>query len=189
MANESRSRQPRPPATPQNSATMGVILVVAAAVIAILLFNAGGGAAKDDNTAKTAAEAANGGKSGTTTTTAPAAVTTPPGQLEVVVGNGSGVAGRAKATAEKLNPLGYTNTKFVDANSSPTTVVYFSAGHDADAVALAQLLGLTDDRAQPLPAQSPLKEPVPTAALTVLVGTDFDPATAPFATTSAAPTN
>ena len=189
MANESRSRQSRTPATPQNSATMGVILVIAAVVIAILLFNAGGGESKADDTDKTAAESATGDSGSTTTSALPVAVTTPPASLEVVVGNGSGVPGRAKATAERLGTVGYTNTKFVDGNPSPNTVVFFSPGHDADALALTQLLSLTDDRAQPLPAQTPLKEAVPTAALTVLVGADFDPATASFTTTTVGPTN
>ena len=89
----------------------------------------------------------------------------------------------------RVGTVGYTNTKFVDGNPSPNTVVFFSPGHDADALALTQLLSLTDDRAQPLPAQTPLKEAVPTAALTVLVGADFDPATAPFTTTTVGPTN
>ena len=165
---------------------MGVILVIAAAVIALLLFNAGGGTSTASDDGKTPAESANG--STTTTSTIPTAVTAAPGNLEVVVGNGSGAAGRAKVTTEKLAPLGYTNTKYVDANSSPTTIIYFSPGHDADALALAQVMGLGGDRVQPLPAQSPLKEAVPTAALTVVVGTDFDPATAPF-TAPTTPTN
>lgn len=190
MANESRARQSRTSATPQNSATMGVILVVAAVFIAILLFNAGGGTAEDSGGDQTAAESANGGSGATTTTTILATVTTPPGNLEVVVGNGSGVPGRAKVTTEKLTPLGYTNIAYVEANASPVTVVYFGPGHDADALALSQLLGLTDDRAQPIPTTgTPLKEAVPTAALTVIVGADFDPAVAPFATTVPAPTN
>jgi hypothetical protein len=182
MANEPRGRQSRAAATPQNSATMGVILVVAAAVIAVLLFNAGGGTAKETDTDKTAAESANGGDT-TTTSTIVVAATTPPAALEVVVGNGSGITGRAKATAEKLNGIGYTNTKYVDGNPSPSTIVYFSPGHDADAVALALSMSLGEDRAQPLPAESPLKAPEPTAALTVLVGADFDPAVAVFGTT------
>ena len=177
MANDTRGRQSRSAATPQNSAAMGVILVIAAVVIALLLFNAGGGTAKGSD-GKTPAEAANG--TTTTTSTIPTAVTTPPGNLELVIGNGSGVAGRAKATAEKLTPLGYTNNKYVDANSSPTTIIYFSEGHDADALALAAVMSLGADRVQPMPAQSPLKEAIPSAALTVIVGGDFDPATATF---------
>lgn len=189
MANESRARQPRSTATPQNSATMGVILVIAAAVIAILLFNAGGGTAVSAGEDKTAAESANGGSATTTTSTTIPVPATPPAALEVVVGNGSGVTGRAKTTSEKLSALGYTNIKFVEGNPSPTTLVYFSPGHDADAVALAQQMGLGDDRAQPLPAETPLKEAAPTAMLTVLVGADFDPATQVFGTTVPPPTN
>jgi len=183
MANETRARQSRPPATPQNSATMGVILVIAAVIVGVLLFNAGGGNSKDSDTDKTAAESANGGKSSTTTTSAPPVQTTPPASLEVVVGNGSGITGRAKTTSEKLAGLGYSNIKFVEGNPTPSTLVYFSAGHDADALALAQQMGLGADRVQPVPAQSPLKTPAPTAALIVLVGADFDPATAVFGTT------
>jgi len=167
---------------------MGVILVVVAVVVAILLFNAGGGAAKASDPDQTAADAANG--KATTTTTIPAVVTTPPSSLEVVVGNASGTPGRAKTTSEKLSPLGYTNIQYKEATTtSPVTVVYYAPGFDADALALAQLMGLTDDRAQAMPAQSPLKEPVPTAALTVLVGSDFDPAIVTFGVPSSAPTN
>lgn len=189
MANESRSRQARTPATPQNSATMGVILVVAAVVIAILLFNAGGGESKADDSDKTAAESATGDDGSTTTSALPVAVTTPPANLFVVVGNGSGVTGRAKATAEKLGTVGYSNTKFVDGNPTPNTIVYFSPNFEADALVLTQYLGLTEDRAQPLPDPSPLKTPEPTASLTVLVGADFDPAIATFTTTTVGPTN
>lgn len=188
MANESPRRQQRPPATPQNSAAMGVILVVAAVFIAILLFNAGGGNAADTNDGRTAAESANGGRATTTTTTAPPAVTTPPANLQVVVANGSGVSGRAKATAEKLNVLGYTNTQAVDGTATPTTMVYFAEGLEADGIALVRQINLPDDRAQAMPATQPLNTPVPGAALILLVGADFDPANAVFGSTTV-PTN
>ncbi len=189
MANESRTRQGRSPATPQNSATMGVILVVAAVVIAILLFNAGGGTTTRVDGDQTAAESANGSdKPATTTTTTPPS-TTPPASLAVLVGNGSGVTGRAKATAEKLTALGYSNIKAVDGKDTATTVIYFAPGLDADGIALARLMNLTDDRAQALPAESPLKQAVGDAKLVVLVGSDFDPNTAVFGTTTTAPGN
>jgi hypothetical protein len=177
MANESRSRRGRAPATAQNSATLGVILVVFAVIIAILLFNAGGGNAADDGGDKTAAESANGSRESTTTTEA-TVETIPPGNLTVVVGNGSGISGRAKATADKLTPLGYTNIQAVDGKSTATTMVYYAEGFEADAKALAATMGLPDDRTQPLPAESVLQEPVEGAQLVVLVGPDFDPATA-----------
>lgn len=185
MANESRSRQSRQPATPQNSAVMGVVLVVAAVVIALLLFNAGGGSSKAEEPDRTAAESANGDSTTTVASTAPPTLT-PPGNLMLVVGNGSGVKGRAKATTDKLATFGYTNNKAVDGNSTPNTIVYFQPGLDADALALATLIGLPPDRVQPLGEPSPLITPEPTANLVLLVGPDFDPATAPFTTTTAA---
>ncbi|MFN8052756.1 MAG: LytR C-terminal domain-containing protein [Acidimicrobiales bacterium] len=183
MANEPRTRQSRSATTPQNSAAMGVILVIAAVFLAILLFNAGGGTAKEV-TDKTAAETAKGSGKGTTTTSSTPVVTTPPASLKVLVGNGSGVTGRAKSTADKLAALGYTDIKAVDGKSTATTVVYFATGLDNDGIALARQMNLSDDRAQPLPADSPLKVPVGDAKLVVLVGTDFDPATAAFGSTT-----
>lgn len=179
MAGDSGARSGRAATTPQNSATMGVILVVAAVVVAILLFNAGGGNAADSDGDRTAAEAARGSSGGTTTTTA-VPDTTPPANLVVAVGNGSGVGGRAKATADALAMLGYTNNKAVDGESTATTIVYFLPGLDADAAALAAKMGLSPDRAVPMPDPIPLKESVEGAQLVVLVGGDFDPATANF---------
>jgi hypothetical protein len=189
MANEARNRQSRQPATPQNSATMGVILVVAAVVIALLLFNAGGGGSTSTDSGKTAAEVANGDKGTTTSSTPPAPATTPPASLTVVVGNGSGVTGRAKTVSEKLSAVGYTTIKFADGTATPNTIIYFAAGHDADALYLAQTMGYGTDRVQPLEGKTPLKTADPTAVIVVLVGADLDPATATFTPPTSAPTN
>jgi len=190
MANTTRTRQSRQPDTGSNSAAMGVILVVAAVVIALLLFNAGGGNEVASDGDRTAAESATetGDEAATTTTSTIPVVTTPPANLEVLVGNGSGATGRAKTTAEKLLPLGYSNTKAVDGKDSPTTIVYFAAGFDPDALMLAAAMNLQPASVQPLPAETPLKVPVGTANLVVLIGTDFDPATATFGATTV-PTN
>lgn len=188
MANESRQRQGRAPATPPNTAAMGVILVVAAVFVAILLFNAGGGESADTGKDRTPAEQATGSDKTTTTTSTIPVVTTPPASLNVVVGNGSGVTGRAKKTADKLGGLGYTKIKAVDGKNTATTTVYFVAGLENDALALTRLMGLPDERAQPMPGETPLQVPVGDAQIVVLVGTDFDPATAALGATSA-PTN
>lgn len=176
MANEPRRGRSRPTPTPQNSATMGVILVVAAVVVAILLFNVGGGTATSSDDL-TPAESAAEGRETTTTTEAPA-VTTPPANLVVYAANGSGVSGRAGDTAEKLNAIGYSNVKAVDGQSTATTMIYFAAGLENDALALATAMGLPADRVAAMPATSPLKVPATDAALIVLIGPDFDPNTA-----------
>lgn len=177
MANEPRRGRARPAPTPQNSATMGVILVVVAVVVAILLFSVGGGNATGGDD-RTPAESAAEGRTTTIPTTDPPLVTTPPANLVVYAANGSGVSGRAGATAEKLTAIGYTNIKAVDGTSTPTTMVYFAAGLENDALALARAMGLPDDRVAAMPDPSPLKVPANDAALIVLIGTDFDPATA-----------
>ena len=188
MANEPRQRQGRTPATPPNTAARGVILVVAAVFVAILLFNAGGGESTDTGKDRTPAEQATGSDKTTTTTSTIPVVTTPPANLNVVVGNGSGVTGRAKKTSDKLAGLGYSKIKAVDGKSTTTTTVYFVPGMEDDALALVRLMGLPDERAQPMPGETPLQVPVGEAQIVVLVGTDFDPDTAPVGVTST-PTN
>lgn len=179
MANEPRQGRGRATPTPQNSAAMGVILVVVAVVVAILLFSVGGGNVTADDD-RTPAESAADGRTTTVPTTEAPLVTTPPANLVVYAANGSGVSGRAGATSEKLNAIGYTNVKAVDGTSTPTTMVYFAAGLENDALSLARAMGLPDDRIADMPSPSPLKVPANDAALIVLIGTDFDPATAVF---------
>lgn len=178
MANESRARQSRPPTSPQNSATMGVILVVAAVVIAILLFNAGGGVSTETSD-ETPAEAAKGDT--TTTTTIAVQTTTPLADLAVVVGNGTGVTGKAKTASEKLAAIGYTNISYVGSAAVANTLVYYSPNYELDATALAAAMKLPGDRVQPVPATTTLEEPV-LAAVIVIIGPDVDPESAEFAT-------
>lgn len=186
MANQPRSRQARQPSTPQNSALMGMILVVATVVIALLLFNAGGGGADDTTVAgsdKTGSS--NGTKSTTTTSTTPPPVTTPIATLEMIIGNGSGIGGRAKATAERFIGLGYVLAKGVDANTAATTVIYHVPDAKNDALAVAAIMGFGADRIAAMPATSPLKTAVGSAKVVVVVGPDFDPTTAAWGTVPA----
>lgn len=183
MANETRTRQSRPAATPQNTAAMGFILVIGAVAVALMLFYAGGGSASGGNDGKTAADIVGAGSSTSTTpTTAAKLNVTAPAALEVLVGNGSGKTGRGKKTADKLAALGYANAKGVDGKSTAVTTVYFAEGARDDAVAIARAMGLPADRVAALPAESPLKVPVGTARVVALVGLDFDPDTATFGT-------
>ena len=181
MASETRTRQGRPPTTPQNSAAMGFILVIAGVVVALLLFYSGGGNAAPGNEGRTAAEIA-AGESGSTTTTSgvPVLNVTPPAALELTVGNGSGVAGRGKETAERLAGLGYALATAVDGKPTAVTTIYAVEGAQDDGVAIATAMGLPTDRVAAMPAESPLKVEVGTARVVALVGTDFDPDAAVF---------
>jgi len=182
MANQTRSRSNRQPATPQNSQIMGVVLVVAGFLVALLLLIGGGGT--DDKAAGDGGDTSTDGTSPDTeeTTTTAAPVTTPPANLVITVGNGSGVSGRAKKTAELLVSKGYPNSTAVDGVPTQTTQFYFIPGATDDAKAVAATLGFGADRVLPLPAPVPLKNPdIGGARVVVLVGPDFDPAAAPAA--------
>lgn len=185
MANQPRSRQARQPTTPQNSALMGLILVIATVVIALLLFNAGGGTEDDSGNASSNGSTPNNSKATTTTSTTPPPVTTPVAALEMIVGNGSGIGGRAKATAERFVQIGYVLTKGVDANTAATTVIYHVPDAKNDALAIAAIMGFGADRIAPMPATSPLKTAVGSARVVVVVGPDFDPTTAAWGTVPA----
>lgn len=185
MANQS-SRGSRQTATPQNSAAMGVVLVVVAFVVGLLLLTKGG----DDNS-DSASETPAGqevdegtGTDDVTESTEPTASTTPPAQLQIIAANGSGVGGRAGATATLLNGLGYPNVQAVDGTTTATTQVYYLEGFVDDAAAVAANMGLPADRVVPMPATVPLDgAELGSATIIVLLGPEFDPENPPAATT------
>ena len=187
MATQERTRSGRQSATPQNSATMGVILVLVALVVGIFLLVKGGGDAKGQKKETPASAAQGTDGSGPAKTTVPPS-TTPVAALEIIVGNGSGVSGRAKKTAELLKTAGYSLVTYVDGKETATSQVYFVAGFDADARAIATSLNLPAERVVQMPPEVPLKDTLlGTAKVVVLVGPDFDPASPPPATSSTAP--
>lgn len=187
MATEPRRRTARAPQTAQNSPKLGFILVAAAVLVGVLIFAVGGGTGDDDG-GRTAADQAQGDDT-TAESTEPEVivpVTQPPASLRLIIANGSGISGRAGDTKGRFDPLGYANSAAVDGNSTETTFVYFAPGFDADAAAIATLMGLGADRVQAVPQPQPLKTPDPSAQVIVLLGKDFDPATAPWAAATGA---
>lgn len=157
---------------------MGVILVLIALVVGIFLLVKGGG----DDAASTNPDRPAAGETpseASTTTTAPP-VTVPVAQLEVIVANGSGVAGRAKRTAELLKGAGYATVSFVDGNTTTVSQVFFIGEAQADAAGVAAALNLPADRVVPMPQAVPLNDSqMGTSKVLVLVGPDFDPASPP----------
>ena len=82
----------------------------------------------------------------TTTTTLPAHQ---PGSVKVLVANGTSTKGVAGKLATKLTSAGYdvlspTNTT----STASASVVYYGAGYQGDAVAIAQSIGLTTSAIQ-----------------------------------------
>ncbi|HPB44515.1 MAG TPA: LytR C-terminal domain-containing protein [Microthrixaceae bacterium] len=183
MATQQRRRPARAPQTPQNSTQLGVILVVVAVVVALLLFTVGGGSDSSDDDL-TAADQVQQGATTTSTPEVETVTTTPPAALKLVVANGSSVKGRAGATAERFNGLGYAASA-VDGTSTATTVIYYVEGMEADGVAVAGVMGFGPDRTALMPAAQPLQTPDPAAQVIVLIGPDFDPGTAAWGAATA----
>ncbi len=154
-----------------NAAARGVVLIGIAVLIGILLlsqgFNGSGGAPSaatatttttttvTTTVPDTATTLANSGD--TTATTVPLATTTatarPPGEVKVVVANGTGVKGAAGVAKNELTAAGYV-AEAKNAVTVPTelSTVYYVDGYAEEAKAVASVLGGTASLLRAAPA-------------------------------------
>ena len=123
---------------------------------------------------------------GTSTTVTP--VSHPAAEVKVLVLNGSGKSGVAKAGADALKPAGFTTLDPTNAKSTVvTSVVYAAAGFEADAIAVAGILALPPTVVKPLTAPPPAEIGDPAdAAVVVVLGPDSAAAGGTAATTTTA---
>ncbi|HEY2813925.1 MAG TPA: LytR C-terminal domain-containing protein [Acidimicrobiales bacterium] len=148
---------------------IGVAVVLGAALLAQGFNDNGAPVSTSSNTSTTVK------RSGATTTTA---VPQPhdPATVKVLVLNGSGKSGIAKAGADQLKAANYTTLDPANATTGApvaASIVYFTAGYDADAQQIAAKLGLNPSAAQPLPNPPPPEVGDPKDAnIVVLIGTD-----------------
>jgi hypothetical protein len=184
------TERPRPRSAPNpgpGSASRGLILVVVGVVLGAILLLRGGGVGFDDDSTGVDIES---GSEVTTTTVPPETtlpVAQPPAAVKVVVANGSGVSGLAGKGTQFLARAGYTASSATDATQPTTsTVVYFAPGFEANAAAIAELVGLPSDRTQPLAGQVGRVQP-PDTGVVVLLARDAEPAIAGSDTTVAGP--
>jgi hypothetical protein len=151
----------------------GALLIIVAVVLGAGLLANG---FRDDNVAS-----GSGSSTQTTRTTTPGATSTPvvqahdPAQVKVLVLNGSGKSGVAKAAKDQLAAANYTVLEPGNAGGGTITasIVYFVPGYDADAGTVAAKLGLAASAVQPLP--NPLPATVADAQganIVVIIGTD-----------------
>ncbi len=181
MTTTQRPRPQRPSAPAPNPVTRGTILVVVAVVLGAVLLIKGGGVGFDQSDTSLEIESDSGSSTQSTTTTTtepPPATSVAPASLKVVVLNGAGVNGYAASGQQFLSVAGgYTGaTAATAATQVQTTTVYYAPGYEADAAAIAQLLGLDDAAVQPLPegtqlARNPADLPADTNVV-VLLGPD-----------------
>lgn len=99
-----------------------------------------------------------------------------PAQVKVLVLNGSGKAGVAKTTKDQLAAANYTMLEpdnIKGGGTATASIVYFVAGYDADAQAIAAKLGLPAGAVQPLPTPVPSTIADPKDAnVIVIIGSD-----------------
>jgi hypothetical protein len=155
----------------------GILLLLVAFVIGVAILRStdpGGsssGAAAGSETTTTKA-----GRSSTTelpvTTTLPAR---PAAEVKVLPVNGSGIAGIGGKAGDQLRAAGYANTLAAvnSTSDSPasSSTIEFAAGAEADALAIAKLLGVQPSAVKPLDA--PPVEDTRGAEVVVLIGGDI----------------
>lgn len=177
------------------TATRGVVLVLFALIVGILLIVKGGGGAEVVSNPNDAIDVTTTTRRGSSTTVKDTTTNTvtPPAQLKIIVANGSGERGLAAKTKDQLAFVGYTGATATDTtkgSSVTTSVVYFAAGLEADAVVVASVIGMPAARvaAMPDPTTVPVS-PIGDAQVVMILGPDAPNAAANAAltTTTAAP--
>lgn len=162
-------RSAAPP--PGRDNVVGIALIVGAVVVGLVLLGKGFG--REGSLISTSSGGSTTTVATTATTAAPTPTTVaarPPAQVPVVVANGSGKSGIAGARKATLEGKGYSQVTASNAPSTATTVVYFAQGAQAEADAVASVLGLPATSVQAMPAQPPVD---PGGALVlVIIGTD-----------------
>ena len=179
--------EPRQPAADGNARGF-VVLAVAVLVGVLLLWNLGsGGASSADDAKQTSTPNTTAPLGGTTTT---AATTTTagsdhaPSEVKVLVLNGGGPTGAASATSDQIGESGYTMGK---ASNSPVDVdatsFFYADEYQADATAIALLLGKSTDAVKPL-SDAGLSGAEGDANVVVVLGPDAPPVSNASSTSS-----
>jgi hypothetical protein len=162
------ARRPEPTGSP----VRGTVLVIIAVVLGLVLIRNG----IDTEVSADGGDDGGGGSATsaeTTTTTAPLRA---PAEVKVLVANGSGVNGAASKVTTTLQGLAYVTGNPTDALARVTaTAVYFAAGYEGEAQAVATAIGGTAAIAQPLPTPPPVAD-LQAAHVLVVLGPDLAPA-------------
>lgn len=152
----------------------GALLIAAAVLLGAGLLANG---FSDDNSILSSSGSTPTTKKSTTTQPTPSTAVQPhdPAQVKVLVLNGSGKSGVAKAGADLLKAANYTTLEPGNAKGDAVaaSIVYFVPGYDADAATVTAKLGLQASAAQPLPTPPPAEVTDPKDAnIVVVVGSD-----------------
>ena len=176
----------RRPAEPTANPARGAVLVVVAVVLGLFLLRNGldtseavstdPGDQRSDSSddGDGGDEGTDEGTDGTTSSSVPEA--RDPAQVPTVVLNDSGVSGTAKKYSDALAAAGYQLTNPDGANADAegdgaVTLIYYVAGFEAEAAAVAQAIGAPETV---VPALLPATPPGPIAGASVVVVIGLD---------------
>jgi len=164
---------PAGPRSAMGPVLRGVLLTALAVVVGVTVLSS---ISRIHSTPSAAASAAT-----TTTVTAPSRpantttttlATHPPGSVKVLVANGTATKGVAGKLATKLHTDGYDTLAPTNTTSTANaSAVYYTAGYQGDADAVASAAGLTASAVQPL--TSSVTVPTSSAEIVVVVGPDL----------------
>ncbi len=167
------------------AAGRGLLIVLFATAIGVLLLakavdsNGDSATAQGSTDQQPSAKTEDGGLDTSTSaqsTVPPTTATTvapkkEPQNVVVLVANGRGVAGAAKANADALSVENYNVAPATDyPTTEPGTKVYYTPDYQADAIAIAAALTIPNEAVGPLPEGIPLD--LKGANVLVVLGTD-----------------
>lgn len=167
----------------------GLIVLVVFLAVGVLLLASGGNGGSGKDGGKTASTPSTTGDLSASTTAAGVTTTTAagssraPADVKVVVLNGSGQNGAAKATSNTIGQAGYSMQTPGDAPSTAATTVFYDTDYKGEATAIALLLGKSTDAVKPLTDAS-LGGAEGAANVVVVLGSDTPPVSS--STTTAA---
>lgn len=128
-----------------------------------------GGADTGETTATTAVSNAGSLPTATTLPTA-----RPANEVKVVVANAARVDGAAGRATEQLRALGFTTLPASNAEeASDTSTLLYAEGYEAEALVMANEIGLDPANVAPMPDPVPISDPPADANLVLLLGRDL----------------
>ncbi len=144
------------------------MIVILAVIVGLILLTKG----YDSGTSAVAPAGESASKSTITVTTTTTLVSNPPAAVKVKVVNATNVQGLATKTRERLQTVGYTQVTVGDSpKPQERTTVYFVAGSEGDAQAVAKALGLNADQVLLVPEPPPVD--LAGASVLVMAGLDL----------------
>lgn len=162
----------------------GAALVVVAVLAGVVLLATGLDSGFLPSSSETPSERADrpaddgDGDDGTTTDPSTTSTVPPtthvPAQVRVIVLNAGGPAGSAGTSSTALSAAGYVTLDAGNTDDAPASVVYAVPGFEADAAAVAAVLGIAAPP-QPLPEPPPPGTPAGQVDVVVVLGPDFTP--------------